>query len=542
MTITDTEVDLDRFVWAPILQLCTMKKNIFCAWFFLWSLQCTAQIQEPVQGDLTKDQYITMLIDSLEISEHENDTMKIIRYAAVIPTESQALGLIDRGGSYLQLAFHYASSYSDSRWYPDVCYRAGMFMMGFQGKEFEAIDSSRYWYRRAIQEALPKQQYKVAGWAYKGMLQNAVTFSNWKEERDSIPSYYKQAVGLAMMAHDTELLIACHKQYSQYLFNIRDLCGVDSMLRLQSRWVAEMTGVQRYGFNRLIHDYLATTHDLDTLIVLRDAMEDFQARRTASRHKENLYAKDQLYEVSKTKDVLVSTTQRLEIANNLLLTSIIVVSTFALLLLYLFFLSRKNKKLSERNLLLLREQSHRVKNNLQFISSLLSLQSEKVNSEEAKYALADSQRRINSVALLHRMFYDRKNIGDVEVSAYIRSLAEEIQYSAARDMHVALDLPKKLELKVEKVTSLGLILNELFTNSIKHVDRATVLQLAVHLFVSKDTFRLIYTDNGDGVNPITWKESDTFGNQLIQMQSLQLRGTFEVSTEAGFKYVLEFAR
>jgi two-component sensor histidine kinase len=521
-----------------------MGKIIFftCS-LLLGALHCTAQIQEPVQGNLIKEDFLSMLIDSLAISEQENDTVKIIRYSAVIPTEFQSIGLVERGSSYMLLALHYARSYSDSKWYPDVCYRAGMFMMGYQSKEYEAMDTSHYWYRLAIHEAMARKQYKVAGWAYKGQLQNVVlNFSKSKAGlRDSIPFYYKEAVSLAERAQDSELLIACHKQYSQYLFNIGDLHGVDSMLRVQLQWIGKMTGVQRYGYNKLIHDYIATVNNLDTLMVLRDAMEDFQARRTANRHKEELYAKDQKYEVSKTKDVLMATTGRLATTSKLLITSIGFLALSTSLLLHLFLMSKKNKKLSERNELLLREQSHRVKNNLQFISSLLSLQSQKVTSSDARDVLADSQRRINSVALLHRMLYEGENISNVEVTAYFKSLVEEIQYSAGREMHVDLDLPERLDLKVEKVTSLGLIMNELFTNSIKHVHESVLLRLRVHLLPSGNKFQLIYTDNGKGVSFKVWSESDTFGNQLIQMQSRQLRGTFEVSAESGFRYTLEFS-
>src|SRR5690606_40956549 len=65
---------------------------------------------------------------------------------------------------------------------------------------------------------------------------------------------------------------------------------------------------------------------------------------------------------------------------------------------------------------------------------------------------------------------------DLDAVSYIRSLAEEIKYGSGRDMKIALDLPEKLDLKIEKTTSLGLIINELMTNSIKHVQSSTHLR------------------------------------------------------------------
>ncbi|MBN8577582.1 MAG: tetratricopeptide repeat protein [Cytophagales bacterium] len=210
-----------------------------------------------------------------------------------------------------------------------------------------------------------------------------------------------------------------------------------------------------------------------------------------------------------------------------------------LLSLYLFYLLKKNKKLSQRNELLLREQNHRVKNNLQMISSLLSLQSQKLQTSDAKEVLEDSQGRISSVALLHRMLYEGEQVGQIEVSGYLKTLTEEIKYAAGREMEITLSLPDRLELKVEQVTSLGLIVNELCVNSIKHVDRNVLLHLRLRIESFAMKLNLNYSDNGTGVTRETWMSSNSFGNQLIQLQSRQLRGEFVVSNENGFMFSLQ---
>lgn len=247
---------------------------------------------------------------------------------------------------------------------------------------------------------------------------------------------------------------------------------------------------------------------------------------------------DKKYETEKREQDMLFKDRQLRARDQFILIISIATGGVFLLSLYLFVMLRKNKRLSFRNELLLKEQNHRVKNNLQMISSLLSLQSDKLLSSDAKDALENSQGRINSVALLHRMLYEGENVGNIEVNTYIRSLTEEIQYGAGREMEINLKLPEKLDMKIEKVISLGLIVNELLTNSIKHVDRAIMLQVEMTLLISNNSFHLTYRDNGPGVAQDAWMSSGSFGNQLVQIQSKQLQGEFKVSSDDGFKYDL----
>ncbi len=239
---------------------------------------------------------------------------------------------------------------------------------------------------------------------------------------------------------------------------------------------------------------------------------------------------DTKYETAQKEQQIAINEQQLASRDQFIWVISFAVAIFALLSLYLFVLFRKNKRLSERNELLLKEQNHRVKNNLQMISSLLSLQSVKLLSTDAKSALDESQSRINSVALLHRMLYEGDELGKVNTREYLQTLLEEIKYSAGRAMDVDLHLPEKIYLPIEKATSLGLIVNELVTNSIKHV--ADTIDLCVNLVLAPSgngQLHFTYTDNGQGINETEWQNSSSFGHQLIRLQSEQLRGTYTVS-------------
>jgi|GEM_PF-4720681 len=512
-----------------------MKKIVgFC--FFLLSLSCSAQIiKEPLWGNMTREEYMSMLLDSLIIAEKDNDTVKVIRYTAVLGDELYFTP--DRHLAYLYKALVYAKTYHDPVFLADVYNRLG----SLYWRNINKLDSSVYWYRQTVETAQALGQPIMVGWGYKGLLTLAANYPIIKSVKDSASFFLDKAVEMGTLTHDDKLVNISHFQYGEYLRTIGDWQGVASILKKQLPRVNQMTIPQKLHFYDLSHDYIAAINHLDTLNRIRELIYQLRLFESQELHRQELYAKDQQYEVSKTKTTLEATASQLKITNRVLVISIVGLVAFALLIMYLFFLFRKNKNLSQRNELLLKEQNHRVKNNLQMISSLLSLQSEKLLSVDAKDALGQSQGRINSVALLHRMLYEGENVGEIEVTSYIRSLVEEIKYSAGREVETELNLPEKLELKIEKITSLGLIINELSTNSIKHVDKNITLCVHLHLSMNDNKLHLIYTDNGRGVAPEVWMSSESFGNQLIRMQSRQLKGDFEVGAANGFKYELKIS-
>ena len=262
-------------------------------------------------------------------------------------------------------------------------------------------------------------------------------------------------------------------------------------------------------------------------------------QRTRLAHNIAFHEKDQKFKVSQTKDELIATNHQLSNTQRNLFLSIATGIVFFSLSGYLVFISRRNKRLSTRNELLLKEQNHRVKNNLQMINSLLSLQSEKLLSTDAKEALNESQMRINSVALLHRMLYERENIGKVNAREYLTALVDEISYASPRRIEISLRVDQEIYWTIERATSLGLIVNELLTNSIKHVSETNTLTASISADGGSDELVLQYSDNGEGVEEEVWKKSDSFGNQLIRIQSEQLRGNYRISSRNGFFYELK---
>ena len=176
------------------------------------------------------------------------------------------------------------------------------------------------------------------------------------------------------------------------------------------------------------------------------------------------------------------------------------------------------KAVSEKETLL-KEIHHRVKNNLQVISSLLNLQSKYVEDQSAIDAVKEGQNRVKSMALIHQKLYQEDNLTGITISDYIENLAESLysSYGVDRD-RIDLNLSvEKLNLDVDTTIPLGLIINELISNTLKYAfpeDRTG--QLSISLKQSESCLMLLVKDNGVGLpEDLNWKKSPSFGLKLV---------------------------
>ncbi len=197
---------------------------------------------------------------------------------------------------------------------------------------------------------------------------------------------------------------------------------------------------------------------------------------------------------------------------------------------------------------LLKEIHHRVKNNLQIISSLISLQSDKIKDPDQRRLFQDTRDRVKSMALVHEKLYQSKDLGRVEMAEYARQLLNElIQVNGpvvAAKIQFRLELEPVL-LPVDVAIPCGLILNELTTNAIKHAfqDRPSG-EIAVSLRAApEDTVDLVFSDDGLGFkSTVDWRQADTLGLQLVRMLTEQLQGTIEMMNGRGTTFRLNFSR
>jgi len=197
--------------------------------------------------------------------------------------------------------------------------------------------------------------------------------------------------------------------------------------------------------------------------------------------------------------------------------------------------------LREREVLL-SEIHHRVKNNLQLVSSMLALQSRIVGAE-AQHALAEGQRRIDSIALVHEQLYGSRNLSAVNLARYAETLIPELCRASgvAERVNIALELDD-VELNPERAIPCGLVVGELVTNALKHAfpgDRRGTLQVRLERLPA-DRLQLTVRDDGVGLTQEWGGRQKSLGLDLVSIFAKQLEATVEVEREGGTCFRLIF--
>jgi len=194
---------------------------------------------------------------------------------------------------------------------------------------------------------------------------------------------------------------------------------------------------------------------------------------------------------------------------------------------------------------LLKEIHHRVKNNMQVISSLLNLQSRRVKDPAVGEMLRESQRRIRSMALIHERLYQSSDLSRIEFSDYIRNLATHLFHSYQIDTsRIQLKIEAdKIFLNINTAIPCGLIVNELISNALKHAfpnGRKGRLEIELHR-VDKDGCILRVADDGVGFpEGLDLRRTETLGMQIVSTLVDQVEGRLEISRHNGTEFRLEF--
>lgn len=206
---------------------------------------------------------------------------------------------------------------------------------------------------------------------------------------------------------------------------------------------------------------------------------------------------------------------------------------------------KKNNKFLENAVeeqqTLLAELNHRVKNNMAIIVSLLNMQKNKTDNPETQEALQDVHDRVMSMALVHQKMYQNKNISMVELAPYITELITEIRNSIDIKKNIAFKMEiEPIQLDLSTTIPLGLILNELITNAIKH---AFPNKENPEIFISLkqvdgNHFEVLVLDNGIGSTALNLTKSNGLGMKLIESLSDQISGKCEFTSDNGLRFKL----
>ena len=197
--------------------------------------------------------------------------------------------------------------------------------------------------------------------------------------------------------------------------------------------------------------------------------------------------------------------------------------------------------------ILLSEIHHRVKNNLQIISSLLSLQAPFVKDVDSQSVFLDCQSRIKSIALIHETLYQNRNLSRIDFAAYASNLVDRLAGSyLGYTSRVTVDVPSEnVYLPIDLAISCGLIVNELVTNALKYAfpgDRKGHVAVSIAYDGKDEQFCLKVSDNGVGIpSHVDLDNPVTLGLQLVMTLAQQLDAMVDVDNKGGTTFALYFS-
>lgn len=200
------------------------------------------------------------------------------------------------------------------------------------------------------------------------------------------------------------------------------------------------------------------------------------------------------------------------------------------------------KSLNEKELLL-KEIHHRVKNNLMVISSLLNLQSKYIKDKAALEVFRESQRRARSMALIHTMLYQSTDLKCINFGDYITKLTQELfnTYVTRDNIHLNLDVGD-VPLDINTAVPLGLIVNELVSNSLKHAfPHGEEGEITVKFHKNENNYTFQVADTGRGFpEDLNFKKTNSLGMRLVNTLTDQVDGKIELNSTRGTCFTIKF--
>ena len=205
-------------------------------------------------------------------------------------------------------------------------------------------------------------------------------------------------------------------------------------------------------------------------------------------------------------------------------------------------LEKSNKLLAQANeekTYLLQEIHHRVKNNLNLMTSILGLQAPEDSTHEIQTFVKQNTLRIKSISLVHELLYQSEDLGNVDFNAYVDRLATHIlSLSPHKKIDVILHIDT-IYFESNNIIHLGIILNELITNSVKHAFPENEGKITIGLKQETDGYVLHYADSGTDKKEVD-KNAEGFGLKLLNLSVRQLQGTLELNNKKGFDCTVYF--
>ncbi|MBC7851410.1 MAG: ATP-binding protein, partial [Chitinophagaceae bacterium] len=334
-----------------------------------------------------------------------------------------------------------------------------------------------------------------------------------------------------------------------YRNSITELSKLDNLLKedVTNSEILYLSSINKLKELRFLRE-LELTRNLQEEAQLKDSILQKEKLLSAALERENTSQSKELISQQQMSDYLKleSTEQQKKLRAERRVRIILIVGVFALVTLGAVTLHQYRGVKSKKEIIqrqandlqvLMKEIHHRVKNNLQIISSLLDIQSLNLTDKQAVEAIKEGRNRVQSMAILHQHLYHEENIRGIIMPNYIANLAENLfaSYNINPDkISLKTDI-EKLNLDVDTVIPLGLVINELVSNSLKYAFKNGQHGSVYISLKEKDNgLELVVKDSGQGY-PVGMdsQQDKTFGLQLIQSFARKLKATLNLYNDNG---------
>lgn len=290
--------------------------------------------------------------------------------------------------------------------------------------------------------------------------------------------------------------------------------------------------------NRLKNNAYLQEKTKGELLLNQNKLKDLQIQKELELKNILNIQNDLVYQQSKSKEEQLIKEKRLR-QMLISISSLLLIAMIAILLLYRKQ-SAKNRliqKQSEELEVLMKEIHHRVKNNMQIVSSLLDLQSNSIKDNQAAEAVKEGKNRVQSMAIIHQHLYQDGNVRAIKMNEYIHTLTDNLfaSYNVdAQKIKLSTEI-ENINLDIDTVIPIGLIINELVSNSLKYafIGQSTGT-LNITLKDKLDHLELLVKDNGKGFPAgLNTNRQHSFGLQLISAFAQKLKARLDIYNDNG---------
>ncbi|MBU2912973.1 histidine kinase dimerization/phosphoacceptor domain -containing protein [Reichenbachiella agariperforans] len=392
------------------------------------------------------------------------------------------------------------------------------------------------------------------------------TFS-YMEEFDSAEYYFNKSEAIQKKIGDHEGLGVLYRKLGELYSEKNELLKALDYYTLSLEYIQKLGDIGRfietkqaqYLVYETMKDYENAYRLQSEYLILRDSLINIKNKETINEYNAKYEAEQKERVITELE--LEQKSAALALANSQNQRNVFV-SGFTILIIFAGFLYQRytsKKKTSElltnKNIeithaledreTLLKEIHHRVKNNLQVISSLLNLQAGSLDDEAAIDAVKEGQNRVKSMALIHQRLYSADDIRGVDIHDYIENLVSELftAFGTDRDRVESSVSAHKIKMDIDTVIPLGLILNELITNCLKYAFGGIEHgRLDIEIKEIDDILQVMVRDNGVGMDEETMRNSNSFGWKMIKSLSRKLKAEIIVKNENGTIVYLNLSR